>query len=418
MSTITHRRPDQASHPSVWFWLSLVLLFVVAGCAPPPSPTLSTPDSPPAATTSPAQASLPERIQLTPVYSGLRQPLFVTHAGDGSGRIFVVEKAGRILLWAPGEADPVVFLDIEDRVGSSGSEQGLLGLAFAPNYPDTGFFYVNYTDRAGDTVIARYQTSPETPDQADPNSEFVILTLAQPARNHNGGMLAFGPDGYLWIGTGDGGGANDRFGNAQNPESLLGKMLRLDVTTASDQPYLIPEDNPWREGTWDGRTIRPEIWAVGLRNPWRYSFDRETGDLWIADVGQNQYEEINFVPAPLAGGLNFGWPITEGLHCFQSPGCDTAGLTLPIAEYGHQGRCSITGGYVYRGQDQPGLTGLYFYGDYCSGEIWVLRHQQDAEPQIQLVARSGLGISSFGEDEAGELYVTDLRGGAVYRIEE
>ncbi len=414
MFALTENRRPQAGRAFLWAWLTLTLFLLIAGC----NPTQPTAAGLPSPTAPPAPAALPQSIQLTPVYSGLRQPVHITHAGDDSGRIFIVEKAGRILLWMPGDVDPSVFLDIQERVGSSGNEQGLLGLAFAPNYRETGFFYVNYTDRAGDTVIARYQTPPATPNQADPASEFVILKLAQPARNHNGGMLAFGPDGYLWIGTGDGGGANDRFGNAQNPESLLGKMLRLDVTTAPDQPYLIPQDNPWPEGTWDGRTIRPEIWAIGLRNPWRYSFDRETGDLWIADVGQNQYEEINFVPAPLAGGLNFGWPITEGNHCFQSPGCDTQELTLPIAEYGHQGRCSVTGGYVYRGQAEPGLTGLYFYGDYCSGEIWALQRRPDTEPQIQLVARSGLSISSFGEDQAGELYVTDLRGGNVYRIEE
>ena len=254
-------------------------------------------------------------LKLAPVVDGLDRPLFVTHANDGSGRLFIVEKAGTVRILAEGRLAERPFLDIRDRVGSGGSEQGLLGLAFAPDYDLSGHFYVNYTDRRGDTVVARYQVSDDL-DLADLASETVVLKIEQPAANHNGGMLAFGPDGFLWIGTGDGGGANDRYGNGQNPRTLLGKLLRFDVTSSSDRPYAIPTDNPWVLSDSNGQEMRDEIWAVGLRNPWRYSFDRDKGDLWIADVGQNRYEEINRVPAGSPGGLNFGWPIAEGLAVF------------------------------------------------------------------------------------------------------
>ncbi len=218
-----------------------------------------------------------------------------------------------------GKLDDAPFLDIRDRVRSSGNEQGLLGLAFAPDYADSGFFFVNYTDRGGNTIVSRFQVSEDNPDLADATSESVVIQLDQPARNHNGGMLTFGPDGYLYIGTGDGGAAADRFGNGQNPDTLLGKMLRLDVTSDLTVPYTIPADNPWVESDWNGVDARDEIWAFGLRNPWRFSFDRQTDDLWIADVGQNVYEEINFIPAGSESGLNFGWPILEGYTLFPRP---------------------------------------------------------------------------------------------------
>ncbi len=355
------------------------------------------------------------RLRLASVALGLDAPVFVTHAGDGSGRLFVVEKAGLIRIIGDDGVLPVPFLDIRDRVGSSGSEQGLLGLAFAPDYLSRGHFFVNYTDRRGGTVVARFTVSAD-PDAADPGSEFRVLAFDQPAANHNGGMLAFGPDGYLWIGTGDGGAANDRFGNGQNPDTLLGKMLRLDVTSDPAVPYLIPGDNPWINADWNRRDMRDEVWAVGLRNPWRYSFDRATGDLWIADVGQNIYEEVHFVPAGSQGALNFGWPIMEGTHCFpKDAACERAGLEIPVLDYEHAGNgCSVTGGYVYRGATFSTLVGVYLYADYCSGKIWGLTPDEGGWRDA-LLLESGLNISSFGEDEAGELYVVSLRGG-VYRV--
>jgi glucose/arabinose dehydrogenase len=348
--------------------------------------------------------------ELELIADGLAAPVYVTHAGDGSGRLFVVEKAGTIRIIAEGSVEPTPFLDISRIVGSRASEQGLLSVAFHPSYASNGFFFVNYTDVNGDTVVARYSVSPD-PNAADPNSARVILTLDQPAANHNGGMLAFGPDGYLYIGTGDGGRAGDPWDNAQNSQALLGKMLRLDVDGA--EPYAIPPDNPFIGDS----AARDEIWALGLRNPWRYSFDRTTGDLYMADVGQNAWEEIDFQPANSPGGENYGWNIMEGTHCF-SPrtDCDQSGLTLPIAEYSHQLGCSVTGGYVYRGTAFPELTGAYTFGDFCSGIIWALYRNQNGNWTSAELLRSGFSISSFGEDETGELYLTNLRPGELYRL--
>ncbi len=373
--------------------------------------------TPAAAEEAPVAVVAPDQLSLAlePVAQGLNGPLFATHAGDGSGRLFVLEKPGRIRIVAEGQLLETPFLDLTDRVGSSGSEQGLLGLAFDPAYTETGYFWVNYTDLNGDTVISRFQTPAETPDQADPGSEFVTLQISQPARNHNGGMILFGPDGYLWIGTGDGGAANDAFGNGQNPATLLGKMLRLDVTSDPSAPYTIPADNPWVEADWNGADVADEIWAVGLRNPWRYSFDRATGDLWIADVGQNQIEEVNHTPADSPGGLNYGWPIMEGSRCFQSANCSSEGLVLPVAEYNHGGHCSVTGGYVYRGSQFPQMNGVYFFADYCSGAMWATVSEADGWATVP-VLQTGIMVSSFGEDEAGEIYLTDLAGGGVYRL--
>jgi glucose/arabinose dehydrogenase len=373
--------------------------------APAEVPTPAAPVFDPATTT----------IVLQPVTTDLDQPLFVTHAGDGSGRIFVVEKQGRIRIVREGQTVATPFLDLSDRVRSTANEQGLLGLAFAPNYAETGHFFVNYTDANGDTVVSRFTTPADTPDQADPGSEFVVLAFDQPAANHNGGMVTFGPDGYLWIGTGDGGGANDRFGNGQNPATFLGKLLRLDVTSDPTVPYAVPPDNPWVAADWNGQDVIDEAWALGLRNPWRFTFDRATGDLWIADVGQNQIEEVNFVAGGNPGGLNFGWPILEGTHCFQSGSCDPAGTVLPVLEYDHGGgHCSITGGNVYRGSQFPALQGVYFYGDFCSGVIWAAMPAGDGWSAVE-VMQSGMSISSFGEDEAGEQYLTDL-GGGLYQV--
>jgi glucose/arabinose dehydrogenase/predicted small lipoprotein YifL len=395
---------------------------------PPSTATLVIPSPAPTEAPSPdptAPLEVPRleqvRLRLEPVAGGLDRPVFVTHAGDGSGRLFIVEKGGTIRVVQQGQLVPRPFLDIRDRVLSRGSEQGLLGLAFSPDYHRTGTFFVDYIDRSGNTVISRFRVTGD-PNVADPTSESKVLGINQPAANHNGGDLVFGPDGRLWIGTGDGGGANDRYGNGQNPKTLLGKMLRLDVTSDPSKPYAIPPDNPWVNAQWNGQDIRAEIWAVGLRNPWRYSFDRGTGDLWIADVGQDKYEEIDRVPAGPGGkpqgGLNFGWPIMEGTHCFPDNAvCPRDGLTLPVFDYPHGANgCSITGGYVYRGKAIAGLDGAYLYGDYCSGRIWALTQSASGAWNSRLLLESGLAISSFGEDEAGEIYVADLAGGAVYRL--
>jgi glucose/arabinose dehydrogenase len=367
----------------------------------------------------PAARFDPQRVQfrLEPVFGGLEQPTHVTHAGDGSGRLFVVERPGRIRVYPGPQAEGQLFLDITDRVGHTGGEQGMFAVAFPPNFRTTGHFFVNYTNNDGDTMIARYRVG-DNQNRADRDSEFVVLFQQQPARNHNGGMLLFGPDGRLWVGLGDGGGANDAFRNGQNPGTLLGAMLRLDVTSDPSVPYRIPPDNPWVNRLWQGQEVRDEIWAIGLRNPWRYSFDRRTGDLWIADVGESQSEEINYVPAQQVrqGGFNFGWPIMEGPYCLGAPDCAKDGLVLPVAEYGHAGNgCSITGGYVYRGQAFPQLDGVYFYADFCSGNIWALWRPAGGALQTALILPKAAAISSFGEDEAGELYLADF-GGIVHRL--
>jgi len=373
------------------------------------------PTQPPAEPTAlPSFDPATTQIAVSQVVGNLASPLFVTHAGDGSNRMFVVEKEGRIRIVQDGALLEAPFLAIVERVGSSSSEQGLLGLAFPPNYTESGSFFVNYTDRAGDSVVARYQVT-EDANLADPASEFMVIQYEQPAPNHNGGMLLFGPDGMLWIGTGDGGSAGDPLGNGQNPQAILGKMLRLDVTSDPSQPYIIPADNPWVTEDWGTLDVRDEIWALGLRNPWRYSFDRATGDLWIADVGQFVYEEVNVVLAGSTGGINFGWNIMEGMHCYGQDTCNEDGLTLPILEYTHEGHCSVTGGYVYRGAAYPQLNGVYFYGDYCSGHVWAAYPDGNGAWQNVLALESTLTLSSFGEDESGELYLVDYSGG-VYKL--
>ncbi len=344
----------------------------------------------------------PIELGLELVAGGLSRPVFVTHAGDGSGALFVVEQAGTIRRLP----DKEIFLDMRDRV-LAGGERGLLGLAFHPDYRNNGFLYVNYTDRRGDTVIARFTARPDR-RSADPVSEHRILHQAQPAANHNGGMLAFGPDGYLYIGLGDGGGANDTYRNAQNRRSLLGKVLRIDVDGAV--PYAIPPGNPFVGDP----TGRAEVWAYGLRNPWRFSFDRATGDLFIGDVGQNRYEWVHYQRGGSEGGQNYGWPIVEGPDCLVQERCDRSGLTAPIGFYSHDAGCAISGGYVYRGTRAPALAGHYLFGDVCSGRIWTLRQVEGRWTMLERL-KTELQISSFGEDEAGEVYVVDLAG-SVYRI--
>lgn len=386
----------------------------------PPSPT-STSSAQPTATPRPSPTSTPQpvplpndpatlRVELQVLVGGLAAPVGIANAGDGSGRLFVVEKAGRIRVVRKGALDSSPFLDVAGRVRSSSSEQGLLGLAFHPNYARNGTFFVNYTNVQGDTVVARFSVGSD-PERADPTSEGILLTVDQPAANHNGGHLAFGPDGLLYIGLGDGGGANDQFGNGQNVQALPGKMLRLDVDHGP--PYAVPKDNPFVGNA----AFRTEIWATGLRNPWRYSFDRLTGDLYIADVGQNQYEEVDFQPAASRGGQNYGWSIMEGLHCFPADrACNREGLTLPVVEYDHSQGCSVTGGSVYRGNEFPALNGIYLFGDYCSGKIWGLAPTGDGGWRTAELAQADLRIVAFGEDEAGEPYLLDIQGGALFKI--
>ena len=347
-------------------------------------------------------------ISLTQVVSGLTQPLGITHASDGSGRLFVVEQGGRIRIFKNGVLQSQPFLDISSRV-SCCTERGLLGLAFPPNYASKQYFYVNYTNSSGNTVIARYRVS-TNPDIANSNSEQILLTVNQPYANHNGGQLAFGRDGYLYIGLGDGGSAGDPQNNAQNPALLLGKLLRIDVESGT-APYAIPPTNPFRQTP----GYRPEIWALGLRNPWRFSFDRQTGDLFIGDVGQDLYEEIDFQPAASKGGENYGWRILEGNHCYKATTCNQSGLVRPIVEYDHQQGRSVTGGVVYRGQSYPSLQGIYLYGDYITGKIWGLR-RNGTSGENKVLLNSGKLISTFGEDDAGNVYLADYRQGIIYRI--
>ena len=340
----------------------------------------------------------------------MQRPLYVTHAGDE--RLFVVEQAGRIRIVRGTELAPQPFLDISDRVASSQLEQGLLGLAFHPDYKQNGYFFVNYTNLAGDTQIARFQVNAQDPETAVPASEVILLTLDQPYPNHNGGQLAFGPDGYLYVGVGDGGSANDPLNSGQDPSTLLGTLLRLDV-----DPQLagagIPADNPFVGNS----ERRGEVWAWGLRNPWRFSFDRLTGNLFIADVGQNLWEEINLQQANSPGGENYGWNIMEGSHCFLGAGCSSEGLELPIFEYDHPSGCSVTGGYVYRGEQFLPLYGNYFLGDFCQGTIWRLFPNEDGSWSSAVVLDTNHVISSFGEDVAGELYLTDHTTGSLYQIQ-
>ena len=352
----------------------------------------------------------PLGIAFQEVAVGLNRPLYLTHAGDGTGRLFLVQQGGIIYVLLENESR--VFLDLTNLVSASANqdvytERGLLGLAFHPNYAENGIFFVNYTDRAGHTNIARYHVSSLDPNSADRDSADIIFTQQQPFPNHNGGHMAFGPDGYLYVALGDGGAAGDPLAAGQNTNLLLGSILRLDVD--ADGAYGIPEDNPFVD---DGG--KPEIWSYGWRNPWRFSFDRATGDFYIADVGQNQYEEVNFEPAGSPGGLNYGWNIIEGLHAY-SGAAFPENAVMPIAEYNHSLGCSITGGYVYRGEAIPDLQGVYLYSDFCTGRIWAAYRDESGAWQSDLFIETGKQVSSFGEDEDGELYLVDYSG-ALYRI--
>lgn len=396
----------------------LILSLAVAPSGEPNTTTLQA--AQPTATSTPALPPLSERglpdaagYTWAPVVEGFDNPIFVTHAGDGSDRLFVLEQTGYIWVVKDGEVNPQPFLDVSrllsaDVFRGGYSERGLLGMAFHPDYAENGLFFINHTDVNGDTIIARYRVSGRDPDQADLDSRTVVLMIDQPHADHNGGMIAFGPDGYLYIGMGDGGSPDDPHEYGQNTSVLLGKILRIDVNT---ETYIVPESNPFvgQEG------YAPETWAFGLRNPWRFSFDRATGDLLIGDVGQWDWEEINFQPADFPGGANYGWSAYQGTHEYLGRQAISE-VTMPFFEYPHDEGCSVTGGYVYRGSLLPEFYGAYFFGDYCAGRIWVSYPDAAEEWQTVLYMQGDYVISSFGEDEAGELYMVDYKG-TIYRLE-
>ena len=327
----------------------------------------------------------------------------------------MVEQPGRIKIVRDGRVADTPLLDIRQRI-LAGGERGLLGLAFAPEFPTDPRLFVDYTDLNGDTIVSSFTVPAASPDQADPASERILLHIDQPFPNHNGGDVAFGPDGDLYVAMGDGGSGGDPMGNGQSLTTLLGKLLRIHPGAAdgSDPPYSIPADAAFATDP----NARPEIRASGLRNPWRFSFDRVTGDLWIGDVGQGLWEEVDVIRATESPNVapNFGWNIMEGAHCYESQTCDTTGLVLPVAEYGHSLGCAIVGGFVARDPTQAPLYGGYLYGDSCSGNIWALDAAKDGPQTARLVLDSGRTISSFGEDEAGGLYLTDLSSGDLFRI--
>ena len=363
---------------------------------------------PPASTARPRD----QRIALE-VVAAFSAPVDIQVAPGMPARLYIVEQTGRIRIVDQGRLLDTPLLDLGDRV-KFGGEQGLLGLAFEPAFTTTRRLYINYTQAAhpeGATLIERYTTNADG-TVADPSTRTEVLRIEQPAANHNGGQIRFGPDGMLWIGMGDGGRGGDPWDNAESMSSLLGKMLRIDVV--GQQTYAVPADNPWvgTQGT------PPEIWARGLRNPWRFSFDAATGDLWIADVGQNKWEEVNRVPAPRVGGLHFGWDTTEGSACFEpSEGCDRAGITLPVHTYSHDEGCSVTGGLVYRGSQLHGLSGAYLFADFCAGRIWALRDAGDGTwRREQVYAQKGFRPVAFGADSDGELLVADRGSHEVLRL--
>ena len=410
----------------------LVVLALAAACAAPDRPSAGpaeapggsvAPASPPIASAVPATpnpsaaASVPPsaapHLGLEPVASGLRSPLDIAWRPDDPTTIFVAEQGGQVRIFRDGKVVGTPFLDIGGLV-TAGGEQGLLGLAFHPDPADPRFF-VYYTALDGQEIVASYTTLPGDRDKADPGSARILLRMDDPFPNHNGGGLAFGPDGYLYISTGDGGGGGDPLDSGRHLDTLLAKVLRIDVNgpKTGAPPYGIPDDNPFLEVT----GARPEIWLTGLRNPWRIRFDRATGDLWIGDVGQNEREEIDVARSEI-GGLDFGWNIMEGTFCYRDGGTDclTDELTPPVTEYGHDEGCSVIGGTVYRGEGQPGLRGWYVLSDNCSGRFWVLDPDRDDLRPPTFALDSDRSISAIGEDASGELYATDLGGGELLRV--
>ncbi|MGH2428752.1 MAG: PQQ-dependent sugar dehydrogenase [Candidatus Limnocylindria bacterium] len=415
----------------------LAAVLALAACSSPdatPSPSRSLPDdtaapaTPAPAPTAPARTETPTEsptpsppapisaepppIALEQVASGLDSPIGIT--GDPAGRLYVNERGGRIVILEP-DGGTGSFVDLGDRVGSGG-ERGLLGVAFHPGWPEVERLFVHYTDLNGNTVLSELAASANgDAPAADPGSERILLQVEQPFPNHNGGQLAFDPDGYLYMALGDGGSRGDPLGHGQNPQTLLGSILRLHVE--ADDGYAIPSDNPFADGGG-----APEVFIYGLRNPWRFSFDAATGDLWIADVGQLGWEEINRLSPGEAAGANLGWNVMEGLHCFSAANCSTEGLVLPVAEYSRdQGNCAVTGGHVYRGEALPDLRGWYLFTDYCSGRLFGI--PSDASPpaagesiELRLLLETGLRVTAFGQDADGELYLADIAGGGIYRI--
>ncbi len=424
------------------FWGCIVAAFMAVACSEDsplmsPSPSAATTPEPAAAATDAEdqpQEQSPDAQQATPLQEMAVERAFpklsfgrmvdLTFSDDGTNRLFLVLQPGRIQVFE-NEQDvdsTKTFLNISGRVNDGGNEEGLLGLAFDPDFRINGHFYVNYTASSPRrTVVSRFSVSADDPDRADSASERVILEVEQPFGNHNGGQVAFGPDGYLYIGLGDGGDAGDPRGNGQDLTTLLGTILRIDVGSATPpDTYVIPRDNPFVGNT---KGAREEIWAYGLRNPWRFSFDPETGDLWAGDVGQNTWEEIDVIKP----GLNYGWNVMEGAHCYLggrtarqlleagSEGCDKTGLEEPVAEYRHDDGCSVTGGFVYRGSRLPSLDGAYVYGDFCSGKIWALRYDGTLVTEHLDIGDSDLSISAFGRDQSGELYILSFDN-RMYRL--
>src|SRR5437879_3010670 len=417
----------------------LMLGLVVGGCGPSPgppsgsipasgptgtvtpvgpaSPAVGSPSSGPASSAGPSTSTLDLdhlAVGFDQVVSGLKNPLAIVNAGDGSGRLFVAQQGGQIRIVRGGNLVDRPFLDIADRI-TTGGERGLLGVAFHPGFPADPRVFVDYTDVNGDTRVSSFRVDPASPDRVDPSTEQRLLFVKQPFPNHNGGALVFGPDGFLYISLGDGGSGGDPQGNGQSLTTLLGKILRIDVDrTSGDQRYAIPSGNPYADGS-DGR--KPEIWLWGLRNPWRMSFDRLNGDLWIGDVGQDRWEEIDVQRAGTPGGTNFGWNRMEASHCYLPPSdCRLPGLTLPVTEYGHDQGCTVIGGDVDRGTAQPLLVGAYVFADYCSGRVWAIDPGVDGPRSPTLVATTNHAFTAFGKDQAGELYAVDITAGSLLRL--
>ncbi|HEV8696172.1 MAG TPA: PQQ-dependent sugar dehydrogenase [Candidatus Limnocylindrales bacterium] len=407
---------------------SMTLLLVLVACgnqtvtpapsssAPEPSQPSPSAPSPSESAVSPVPAAAPPNLSIEPLMRGLDRPLDIAWRPNDPTSMFVVEQPGTIAMVRDGKRGDPPFLDIADIV-TAGGERGLLGMAFLPS-GEAGRFFVYYTALDGQQVVASYDTMADDPDRADPSTARIWLTMADEFANHNGGSLVFGPDGFLYIGTGDGGGGGDPLDSGRHLDTLLAKVLRIDVSVDqggdADPRYRIPPDNPFI----DTPGARPEIWLTGLRNPWRIRFDRATGDLWIADVGQNAWEEIDVARAG-SKGLDFGWNIMEGAHCFRGEECDTSGLTLPVAEYGHDVGCSVSGGAVYRGSTYPALQGWYILSDYCSGRFWAVdaaRAPSDETREAIEVAATDYSISAIVEDPSGEVIATDLSTGSLLRI--
>jgi glucose/arabinose dehydrogenase len=377
---------------------------------PTPAPTVKPTAKPP--------ATGPNKLTVERIASGLSSPIGITNARDGSARLFIVQRGGQVrVIDADGVLSPTPFVDLSGRI-VSGGEQGLLGLAFHPNFAANGRLFVDYTRSDGNGAwedVVSELNAPGDRSSADPSSERVLLAVPDPYTNHNGGQLAFGPDGYLYVAMGDGGSGGDPHGNGQNRQALLGKILRIDVNGAhaAGKEYAIPNTNPYAPGGVSPGSGLPEIWAYGLRNPWRFSFDRANGDLYIGDVGQDTWEEIDRQAAGSRGGLNYGWNAFEGRHCFLN--CAGVSYVPPIAEYSHASGCSVTGGYVYRGTAQPALKGIYLFSDYCAGTLWTFP-AGTGNKAAKVVASTGLSVASFGEGEDGEIYLADIGGGRIYRV--